>query len=145
MVPFALPLLSMLVWLPIVAGFAIFLVGGEKRPQLARMLTFVVSLICVGLCVPLWQGFDVASPAFQFIEKSPWFPNLNIEYALGVDGFAMPLIVLTCLFTPLVVLAAWQVIQDRVAHYLAAFLMMQGLMCGVFAAMDAILFYFFWE
>ncbi|MGE4348976.1 MAG: NADH-quinone oxidoreductase subunit M [Candidatus Berkiella sp.] len=145
MVPFALPLLSTLIWLPIVAGFAIFLVGGEKRPQLARMLTFVVSLICLGLCVPLWQGFDAASPAFQFIEKSPWFPNLNIEYALGVDGFAMPLIALTCLFTPLVVLAAWQVIQDRVAHYLAAFLIMQGLMCGVFAAMDAILFYIFWE
>ena len=81
----------------------------------------------------------------QFVENLPWFPNLDINYALGVDGFSMPLIVLTCIFTPLVVISAWQVIQDRVAHYMAAFLVMQGLMCGVFAAMDSILFYFFWE
>ena len=83
--------------------------------------------------------------AYQFIENRTWFEALHIQYALGVDGFAMPLIILTCLFTPLVVIAGWQVIQKQVAHYMAAFLIMQGLMCGVFAAMDAILFYVFWE
>ena len=145
MVPLVFPLLSMLIWLPIVGGIAVFLIGGEKNPKLARMFALVISLICLALCVPLWQHFDVTTTAFQFLEKRAWFPSLNIEYALGVDGFAMPLIILTCLFTPLVIISAWQVIQDRIAHYLAAFLMMQGMMCGVFAAMDAILFYFFWE
>lgn len=145
MVPLVLPLLSTLIWLPIVGGIAVFFIGGEKNPRLARMLALLISLACLALCVPLWQQFDVASTAFQFLEKRAWFPSLNIEYALGVDGFAMPLIVLTTFFTPIVIISAWQVIQDRAAHYLAAFLMMQGMMCGVFAAMDAILFYFFWE
>lgn len=145
MVSFAYPLLSLIIWLPILGGAALFVVGGDSNPRLIRYLALLISLVCLGLCIPLWQHFDGQTHAFQFIEKFSWFDSLNIQYALGVDGFAMPLIILTCFFTPLVIIAAWQVIQDRVAHYLAAFLIMQGLMCGVFAAMDAILFYFFFE
>ena len=139
------PLLSILIWLPIVASILIFALGGDKRPELARWLTLGVSLVCLGLCIPLWFGFNPDTIGYQFIEKRTWFPSLHIEYAIGIDGFAMPLIVLVCLFTPLVVMGAWKSIEKRVAHYMAAFLIMQGLMTGVFAAMDAILFYVFWE
>ncbi|MCS5710503.1 NADH-quinone oxidoreductase subunit M [Candidatus Berkiella aquae] len=142
---FALPLLSTLVWLPIVGGLLIFALGGQKNPRLARWMALLISLVCLGLCVPLWQGFDAQAVGFQFVEHKAWFPWLNINYDLGVDGFAMPLIILTCLFTPLVIISAWEVIEQKVALYMVSFLMMQGLMCGVFAAMDAILFYVFWE
>ncbi len=138
-------LLSALIWFPIIGAILMFIVGGDKEPNRARWLALLVSLICLGLCVPLWQNFDMQSTGYQFLEERAWFPALNIRYLLGVDGFAMPLIILTCLFTPLVIISAWQVIEKRVAHYMAAFLIMQGLMCGVFAAMDAILFYVFWE
>ena len=143
MLQVAFPLLSLLIWLPIAGGVAIFVLGGDARPQLARMLALAISMVCLALCYPLWVGFDTSTAAMQFIELLPWFPNIEVNYALGVDGFSMPLIVLTCVFTPLVIISAWQVIQDRVAHYMAAFLVMQGLMCGVFAAMDSILFLYF--
>lgn len=139
------PLLSLLIWLPILGGIGIFLIGGEKSPDKARWMALAVSLVCLALCIPLWQGFLPQESAYQFLEQRSWFDALHIQYTLGVDGFAMPLIVLTCLFTPLVVIAGWEVIQKQVAQYMAAFLIMQGLMCGVFAAMDAILFYVFWE
>ncbi len=140
-----MPLLSILIWLPIIGAMLIFLLGGDKNPARARWLALAISLIAFGFCIPLWQGFDLQTIGFQFVEQKAWFPALDIHYSLGVDGFAMPLIILTCLFTPMVVIAAWQVIQERVAHYMAAFLIMQGLMCGVFAALDGILFYVFWE
>ena len=139
------PLLSILIWLPILGSLLIFALGGDKRPQIAKITALLVSLLCLGLCIPLWTGFDPGLTGYQFTEKSQWFPALNINYTLGVDGFAMPLIVLVCLFTPIVVISAWQSIKERVAHYMSAFLIMQGLMTGVFAAMDSILFYVFWE
>ena len=140
-----LPLLSILIWLPIVGALAIFILGGERRPLLAQRIAFLTSLITIVLCIPLWQGFDSQSVAFQFVENKAWLPNLNINYALGIDGFALPLIILTCFFTPIVILAAWNTINKQIAHYMAAFLVMQGLMCGVFSAIDSILFYVFWE
>lgn len=143
--PMSFPLLSALIWIPIIGAVLIFLMGGDKKPNMARWLALLISLICLGLCVPLWTNFDMNSAGYQFMESHPWFPMLDIQYHLGVDGFAMPLIILTCLFTPLVVISAWEVIKERVAHYMAAFLLMQGFMCGVFAALDAILFYVFWE
>jgi NADH-quinone oxidoreductase subunit M len=142
---FSFPLLSSLIWFPIIGAILIFLLGGDKQPQRAKWVGLLVSLICLGLCIPLWQSFDIQTTQYQFLESRNWFPALDIHYSLGVDGFAMPLIVLTCLFTPIVIISAWEVIQQRVAHYVAAFLIMQGLMCGVFAALDAILFYVFWE
>lgn len=141
----SLPLLSTLIWLPIIGSMVIFLTGGDKYPTRARWLALMISLITVMLCVPLWQGFDPQLSQYQFLEEKAWFPAFDIHYSLGIDGIALPLIVLTCLLTPIVIIAAWQVIQQRVAHYMAAFLIMQGLMTGVFAALDAMLFYVFWE
>lgn len=141
----ALPLLSLLIWLPIVGGLLIFALGGQQNPERAKWMALIISLAALALCVPLWQGFDTTVSTFQFTEHKAWFPWLHINYDLGIDGFAMPLIVLTCLFTPLVIVSAWRVIQQKVALYMVAFLIMQGLMCGVFAALDAILFYVFWE
>lgn len=141
----SLPLLSTLIWLPIIGGVLIFLVGGESKPQLAKTVAMTVSMICLALCVPLWHGFDVSTASLQMTEKVAWFPALGIFYSLGVDGFSMPLIALTCLFTPIVVLSSWNNVKQRTAHFMAAFLVMQGLMCGVFAASDAVLFYIFFE
>lgn len=135
-------LLSSLIWLPIIGGAVI--AAQDKSANNLRLCALIISLLCLGLCIPLWQGFDPHISDFQWLEKKAWFPGLHIDYALGIDGFALPLIVLTCLFTPLVILASWHITQ-RVSQYLGAFLIMQGLMCGVFAAMDAILFYVFWE
>lgn len=135
------PILSLLIGIPIVGALLTLIGGGERSKSIA----LVTSLITLMLCVPLYMGFDSSVAGYQWIEKANWVPSLNIQYSLGVDGFSLPLILLTCFFTPLVILSAWKVIQDRPAQYMAAFLIMQGLMCGVFAAVDAILFYIFWE
>jgi NADH-quinone oxidoreductase subunit M len=137
-------ILSWLIWLPISAG-AIVLLLGERRIAMARWTALAASLAVLALCVPLWQQFDTASPALQFGEEAPWIPALNAWYHLGIDGIALPLIVLTAFTTPLVVIAAWSTIESRPAQFFAAFLVMEGLMIGVFAAADALLFYVFWE
>jgi NADH-quinone oxidoreductase subunit M len=139
------PLLSTLIWLPIAGAIFILMMNGDKRALWARWIGLAVALLCLMLCFPLWQQFDITRSDFQFIEMATWLPGLGIQYALGVDGFAMPLILLTCLFTPIVIGCSWYSVQQRVGQFLAAFLIMQGLMCGVFAALDSILFYVFWE
>jgi NADH-quinone oxidoreductase subunit M len=137
-------ILSWLVWLPIAAGAAVLLLG-ERRIALGRWIALAASLAAVALCVPLWSGFDATTHALQYVEREPWIGALNAWYYLGIDGIALPLIVLTAFTTPLVVLAAWTTIERRPAQYFAAFLVMEGLMIGVFAAADALLFYVFWE
>ena len=137
-------LLSWLVWLPIAAGLAV-LVLGDRRIAAGRWVALAASLAALALCVPLWAGFDVTTPALQFTEQRPWIGALNAWYYLGIDGIALPLIVLTAFTTPLVIVAAWSTIENRPAQYFAAFLVMEGLMIGVFAAADALLFYVFWE
>ena len=139
-----LPLLSLLIWIPI-AGAILILLMGDKNPGLSKMTALVVSLIALALCVPLYTGFQTGTAAMQFSEFATWIPQLKINYSLGVDGFSMPLIILTCFSMVLVVVAGWEVIEKRPGQYMAAFLMMQGLMNGVFAALDSILFYVFWE
>ncbi|MDZ7753756.1 MAG: NADH-quinone oxidoreductase subunit M [Gammaproteobacteria bacterium] len=139
-----LPLLSLLVWLPILGG-AWILVAGEKNAVGARVIALLVSLATLLLSIPLYTGFDTTTPAMQFVEKLPWIEAFSINYHLGVDGFSMPLILLTAFTTVLVVISAWEVIQYKIGQYMAAFLIMEGLMIGVFAAMDAMLFYVFWE
>jgi len=139
------PLLSLLIWVPILGAVSLLVLGGEKRPAMAKSIAMFTSIVCLLLCIPLWQHFDIASTGFQYVESADWFPALSIQYSLGIDGFALPLIVLTCFFTPIVILSAWRVIKKQTAQYMAAFLIIQGLMCGVFAALDAILFYIFWE
>ncbi len=137
-------LLSWLVWLPIGAGLLVLLLG-DRRIAVGRWVALAATIATFALCLPLWCEFDRATAAFQFVEREPWIGALNAWYYLGVDGISMPLIVLTAFTTPLVVIAAWSNIEKRPAQYFAAFLVMEGLMVGVFAAADALLFYVFWE
>jgi NADH-quinone oxidoreductase subunit M len=137
-------LLSILIWLPILAGIGVLLLG-ESRIVAGRWLALLAALATLALSVPLWTGFDAGTAALQFTERLPWIPRFHAEYALGVDGISLPLIVLTAFMTVPVVIAGWSVIEARPAQYYAAFLIMEGLMIGVFSASDALLFYFFWE
>ena len=137
-------ILSWLVWLPIGAA-AVVLLLGDRRIALGRWVALAATLVTLALCVPLWCAFDLATPALQFPEREPWIGAVNAWYHLGIDGISLPLIVLTAFTTPLVVLAAWSGIEKRPAQYFASFLVMEGLMIGVFAAADALLFYVFWE
>jgi NADH-quinone oxidoreductase subunit M len=137
-------LLSVLIWLPIAAGVAVLLLG-ERNIGAGRWLALLAALATLALAVPLWSGFRTDSAALQFTELLPWIPRFDAWYALGVDGISMPLIVLTAFMTVPVVIAGWTVIESRPAQYYAAFLIMEGLMIGVFSASDALLFYFFWE
>ena len=136
--------LSILIWLPIAAGIGILLLG-DRNIGAGRWLALAASLATLALTVPLWADFDTATAALQFPEKLPWIPRFQAYYALGVDGISLPLIVLTAFMTVPVVIAGWTVIESRPAQYYAAFLIMEGLMIGVFCASDALLFYFFWE
>jgi len=137
-------LLSILIWLPIAGGFLTLLLGDGSR-NLARWLALAIAVATFAFSIPLYLGFDGSTAAFQFIERTAWITTFNADYSLGVDGIAMPLILLTTFTTILIVVAGWEVITERTAQYLGAFLILEGLMVGVFAAMDALLFYFFWE
>ena len=138
------PILSVLVWLPI-AGGVLALILGDRAPGAARWVSLVTSVAAFALSVLLWNGFDRSTAAMQFAERIAWIPAFNAWYDLGVDGISMPLIVLTAFITPLVVIAGWSVIERKVSQYFASFLILEGLMIGVFASLDALLFYVFWE
>ncbi len=138
------PILSILIWLPILGGLALLAVG-DQRAQLARLLALLVSALVFVFSIFMLTAFEPSSAAMQFSELSPWIAVFDVNYHLGVDGFSVPLILLTTFFGPLVVIAAWEVIQEKVQQYMAAFLIMQGLMVGVFSALDALLFYVFFE
>ncbi|MFO7581728.1 NADH-quinone oxidoreductase subunit M [Guyparkeria sp.] len=138
------PILSLLVWLPIAAGLAVMLFG-ERRADGARWFSLIVSGAVFLVSLLLIVGFNTSTAAMQFVEHVPWIPAFGINYALGVDGISMPLIVLTTFTTVLVVIAAWEVIKVKAHQYMAAFLIMEGMMNGTFAAMDSIVFYFFFE
>ena len=137
-------LLSVLIWLPISAGILLLLLG-ERNIVAGRWIALVASVATLICALPLLAHFDTTTAAFQFIEKVPWLPRYNSYYALGLDGISLPLVVLTAFMTIPVIIAGWTVIQARPAQYFAAFLIMEGLMIGVFSATDALLFYFFWE
>ena len=139
-----LPLLSILTWLPVLGGVAVMLIG-DQRASLARWAALLVSLVALGFSIPLWTHFDATSAALQFVERMPWVPAVHSDYYLGIDGIALPLIVLTTFSTVLVIIAGWSVIEKRPSQYYAAFLIMEGLMVGVFSAADALLFYVFWD
>ena len=141
----SLPLLSLAIWVPVFAGFLVLLTGDDKNASSARWIALLGSLAAFAVTIPLYTGFNPADGGFQFQEGYNWIPTFNIHYHLGVDGIAVPLILLTSFTTVLVVIAAWEVIQKRVAQYMAAFLIMSGLMIGVFSALDAILYYVYWE
>jgi NADH-quinone oxidoreductase subunit M len=139
------PLLSLVVWIPIVGGIVILLSGDKGHADGVRRLALIFAIVTFVLSLGLYTGFDNATAQMQFVERFEWISAYNIYYHLGVDGISMPLIILTTFMTVLVIIAGWQVIKVRPAQYMAAFLIMEGLMNGVFSALDSMFFYVFWE
>ncbi|MFZ9150596.1 MAG: NADH-quinone oxidoreductase subunit M [Burkholderiales bacterium] len=140
-----LPLLSLAIWAPIIAGVAVLLTGGDRNAQAARVIALIGALIGFAVTIPLYTGFDLQQGGFQFVEMRTWIDTLNANYHIGIDGISLLLILLNSLTTVLVVAAGWQVIESRVSQYMAAFLFLSGLMNGVFSSLDALLFYVFFE
>lgn len=140
-----LPLLSLVIWLPIIGGLWVIFAGSRVGDQPVRIDTLLISLATFLLSLLLWRDFDNSTAAMQFVERVPWIDAFAIDYFVGIDGIALPLILLTTFTTVLVVLAGWVVIKDRLSLYMGSFLILEGLMVGVFSALDAILFYIFWE
>ncbi len=139
------PLLTLAIWVPIASAILVLATGSDRNAGIARVLALAGALAGFAVTLPLWFGFDPRQSGLQFVEFLPWVPAFNINYHLGIDGISLLLILLNSFTTVLVVLAGWKVIDNRVAQYLAAFLFLSGLMNGVFCAMDALLFYFFFE
>ncbi|EKD74318.1 MAG: hypothetical protein ACD_45C00004G0008 [uncultured bacterium] len=138
-------LLSLLIWLPVIGAIAVLLTGGDQHASIARVIAIVVGIANLLLCIPLYLGFDPNSFAMQFQENYLWIRAYQIHYAVGIDGISLAMIILTNFTGLLVILAGCHAIKIRVAQYMATFLIMQGMIIGVFAATDAILFYVFWE
>jgi len=138
------PWLTLIIWLPIFGGAAV-IASGDKAAELTKLIALCVAVLTFLVSLSLWFGFDSGSAAMQFVERSTWIGSLKIDYFLGVDGISMPLILLTTFISIFVIIAGWDVITYRPSYYMGAFLIMEGIMVGVFSALDAILFYFFWE
>ncbi len=140
-----IPLLSLAIWVPIIGGLLVLATGSDRNAPLARMLALAVAVAGFVVTIPLYTGFDVGTSAMQFVELQSWVPRFNINYHLGVDGISVLFVLLNAFITIIVVAAGWQVIQTKVAQYMGAFLIMSGLMNGIFCALDAVLFYVFFE
>ncbi len=140
-----LPWLSLAIWLPILFGVLILGAGRDRNANVVRTVALAGSLVSLLVTLPLYGGFDAAQAGLQFVEKSAWIERLNAHYHLGVDGLSVWFVILTAFITVIVVIAGWEVIESRVAQYYAAFLILSGLMIGVFAAADGLLFYIFFE
>lgn len=138
-------ILSLSIWVPMLAGVLVLALGDDNRPCLTRWLALLGSVVGFLVTLPVYFQFDVMETAFQFQERFSWIPAFNIHYHLGVDGFSVPLVLLTSFTTIIAVVASWEVITKSIAQYMAAFLIMSGLMIGVFTALDSILYYVFWE
>ena len=138
-------LLSLAIWLPIFAGVAVFALGGDRRAPLQRWIALAGAVLGFLVTLPLYTGFDIHNPGFQFELRQPWIERFNIWYHVGVDGISLLFVLLNSFITILVVIAGWSVIDSRVGQYYGAFLVMSGLLNGVFAALDAVLFYVFFE
>jgi NADH-quinone oxidoreductase subunit M len=143
--PNATPWLSLAIWIPVAFGVALVAAGRDRNANVVRSVALVGSLLGLLVTIPLYAGFDAASAGLQFVEKAPWIERFNAHYHLGVDGLSVWFVLLTAFITVIVVLAGWEVIVDRVAQYYAAFLILSGLMIGVFSAVDGLLFYIFFE
>lgn len=139
------PILSLLIWLPLVGAVPVLALRGEKNEVKARYLALFIALFSLAICAVMVIHFDSNQAGMQFRETADWIPVMHINYDIGVDGISLPLVILTCFTTFIVVLASWTMVNHKVAEYLAAFLVMQGMVVGVFASIDAVLFYFFWE
>ena len=139
-----LPILSLLIWAPILGGIWVLYIG-DRQEETVKYFTLAVSILVFVLSLLLLNGFDTSTYQMQFVEQAAWIKSFNIYYRLGIDGISLPLILLTTFMTIVVIISAWEVIQTRVSQYMASFLFLEGFMLGTFSAMDAILFYFFWE
>ena len=140
-----LPLLSLAIWVPIFFGLVVLLTGSDRNSPLARALALLGAFVGFLVTLPLYGGFDTTTPSMQFVELLPWIRRFNINYHLGVDGISMLFVILNSFITIIVVLAGWNVIENRVAQYNASFLIMSGLLNGIFASLDGLLFYIFFE
>jgi NADH-quinone oxidoreductase subunit M len=139
------PFLSLAIWVPITFGVLVLMKGGEHRVAQARLLALIGSLVSFMITLPIVLGFNPAAHGMQFVEKLSWIPRFNVFYHLGIDGLSLWFIPLTAFITVLVVIAGWEVIEKRVAQYMGAFLILSGAMIGVFCAVDALLFFVFFE
>ena len=145
MASFTTPWLTFAIFVPIVCGLLILAVGSDERPALTRNLSLISALLSFFVTIPLYTGFDNTTAAMQFVVEKPWIPAFAVMYHLGVDGISLWFVLLTAFITIIVVLAGWEVITSRIAQYMAAFLILSGLMIGVFVALDGLLFYIFFE
>ncbi len=139
------PILSITIWLPIVGGLWVIVAGSRVHDAAVRNNALLIAVAAFLLSLLLWYGFDNSTAEMQYVQRMPWIAAFGIEYSIGIDGIALPLILLTTFTTVLVILAGWVVIKDRLSMYMGAFLILEGFMIGVFCALDAILFYVFWE
>jgi len=139
------PWLSLSIWIPIIFGILILGVGRDRAAPLVRAIALVGSLLGLLATLPLYAGFDPGKSGMQFVEDVVWIGRLNSHYRLGIDGISVWFVLLTAFMTVLVVLAGWEVIEEKVAQYYASFLVLSGLMIGVFAALDGLLFYIYFE
>jgi len=140
-----IPYLSLAIWVPIAFGALVLTRAGDENARLARILALFGAIVSFLVTLPIVLNFDAQAHGMQFVESVPWIGRFNIFYALGIDGISLWFIPLTAFMTIIVVIAAWEVIQQRVSQYMGAFLILSGLMIGVFCAIDALLFYVFFE
>jgi len=138
-------LLSLAIWMPIAFGVVLLALGRDSQARAVRWLALVGSIASFLVTLPLYSGFALGTSAMQFVEKASWIERFNVHYHLGVDGISLWLVLLTAFINVIVVIAGWEVITRKVNQYMAAFLILSGLMIGVFSALDAILFYVFFE
>ena len=141
----SLPWLTLSIFVPIVAGLLVLLLGRDDRPALTRWLSLAGAVLGFLVTLPLYVGFNNNTADMQFVERSPWIETFAVNYHLGIDGISLWFVLLTAFITIIVVVAGWEVITRKVAQYMAAFLILSGLMVGVFAALDGLLFYVFFE
>jgi len=139
------PLLSLAIWVPIGAALLVLAAGGDRNAPLQRLIALAGALAGLLVTLPLYAGFDTGSAQMQFVELAPWIRQFNVDYHLGVDGISMLFVILNSFITVLVVIAGGSVIENRVGQYYASFLMLSGVMNGVFSALDGVLFYVFFE
>ncbi len=140
-----LPLLSIAIWCPIIFGVLVFAIGRDDKPALTRGLSLVGAIASFVVSLPIVSGFDNARHGMQFVEKFAWIERFNVNYSLGIDGISLWFVVLTAFITVIAVIAGWEVIEQRIAQYMGAFLILSGVMIGVFCALDGLLFYVFFE
>ncbi|NYT65259.1 NADH-quinone oxidoreductase subunit M [Alcaligenaceae bacterium] len=139
------PWLTLAIFVPIIAGLLVLLLGRDSKPGFTRVLSLVGSLAGLLVTIPLYTGFNPNTADMQFVEKAPWIESFAINYSLGIDGISLWFVLLTAFITVIVVIAGWEIITSRIAQYMAAFLILSGLMIGVFASLDGMLFYVFFE